>query len=192
MAYLIAEIVLSSAISEDSCSAFLEHAGVSLNFGPRFRRFNAALPMIDLTLYRQRIGCYRGYSVGRKKRARGVGGGSGGVNYSHVPPFSTCFRGVNTRSKLIEELVIRSPQYYTNQKFMFGLYFYFMSLFFVVTSMILLAQKSTVVKNIFPGVLDLNIKLSLMAMVHIKVGYFCLLSAGIFKCFIKKCRSTRK
>ncbi len=148
--------------------------------------------MIDLVLYRQRIGCYRGYSVGLGKLAKGRGFGSGGIRYSHVPPFSTCFRGVNLHSKSVEEKVIHGPQYYTKQKFIFGLYFYFMSIFFVVACMMLMAQNSTIVKNIFPGALYLKYKLSHMAMAHIKIGYFCLISAGIFKSFIIKFRSRKQ
>ncbi len=63
-----------------------------------------------------------------------------------------------------------------------------MSLFFVAASMILVEQNSTIVKTILPGSLYLKYKLSHIAMAHIKIGYFCLLSAGIFKSFIIKFR----
>ena len=114
------------------------------------------------------------------------------MKYSYVPLFSTCFRSVNMRSKSVEENVIRSPQHYTQNKLFFGLYLYLMSLFALITSTMLLVPNSTVSRNIFPGVVYLNFRLSFMTMAHIKVGYFCLLSAGLFKSLIRKSRFIRK
>ena len=141
--------------------------------------------MMDLMLYRCRIGVYAG------GRFRGESRKNLSRNSSIFLPSchkSTKFYYMDKSTKHINEQTVHSQQYFTHIKIFSVLYVYLI-LFFALISLLMIHSVSLSIPqtlHICPGAMYLNWKMSFFTVAHIKVAYFYLIFYAIprtiFRC----------
>ena len=130
--------------------------------------------MIDISIYRCRIGIYAG--------GRGLekGGNSRNENYdfsvfSPNCPRSTKFYLFEQSTKQFEENVVHGGKYFTNTKLFMLFYFYIMLLFTMITQSIVCSPNFKINYNIYSGVVYLKWDLSFITVSYIKIACFYLM-----------------
>ena len=142
--------------------------------------------MIDLELYRSRIGIFGG-GMGKGKGVKGCGkGNADGKQFTNPSAFNPhnrpgpmkFFKCDNTGTW--SENIIRSPPEFFHQSLHITLYSYIMLMFLLITLSIV--SSHTFIVNIPHSSLPyINFKISILSLMHIKIGYFCILSTVILK-----------
>ena len=135
--------------------------------------------MIDLALYRCRIGLFCGCGVGR------LGGKSKdrGKDQYHKPyvfsptnrPQSTKFNLFNKSTMEPEENIVHNTTYFMHTKFYMLLYLYMILIFTLITLSIVCLPDFMISLNIYPGVVYLKWDLSFITLSQIKIAYFYLI-----------------
>ena len=139
--------------------------------------------MIDLVQYRFRIGTYKGMGA----RGNGMINSTGEfLDFSVFNPYnrskSIIFYTADTKSGRWTANILQSSIRHIHLSFLALIYIYIMSLLTscMLSKLVLsCCSKSDLIVNTI-GVY-VNLKLSLICLTHIKIGYFCLLSSIILK-----------
>ena len=132
--------------------------------------------MIDLSVYRYRIGIFGG----------GKGGRLGGKlkdqdkNQGHKPsvfsptnrPQSTKFNLFNLSSMELEENIVHSNSYFMHTNLCMLLYLSIILIFMLITSSFVCSPNFKISQNIFPGVVYLKWDLSFITISQIKIAFF--------------------
>ena len=145
--------------------------------------------MIDLSLYRCRIGLYGGGvgkgNGGNFKDRGGFNSRPQGQDYSvFIPtgcPTSTKFYLFEQSNNKFEENIVHSSNYFMYNKLFMLLYFYLILIFTIITFSFVCSTNFKISLNICPGVVYLNWDLSFITISQIKVAYFYLIFYVIFR-----------
>ena len=137
--------------------------------------------MIDISIYRCRIGTFSG--------GKGLGKGgnlrNGSYDFSVFSPTnspkSTKFYMFEHSTKQFEENVVHNGIYFTYTKLFMLFYFYIMLIFTMITLSFVCSPNFKVNHNIYPGVVYLNWDLSFISFSQIKIAYFYLIFYVLFK-----------
>ena len=132
--------------------------------------------MIDLAVYRYRIGIFGGGQGGRlggKVKDRGK-------HQNHKPsvfsptnrPQSTKFNIYNKSSMELEENIVHSNSYFMHNSLYMLLYLCIILVFMLITSSFICSPNFKISHNICPGVVYLNWDLSFIIISHIKIAFF--------------------
>ena len=141
--------------------------------------------MIDVVQYRFRIGTYQG--TGAKGRGPGRINFSGQFRDSSMfNPYnrseSILFYTLDTTSGVWMANLLHSPMKHINLAFFTFIYIYIISLISFCMLSYLVSSYFTLKSLNFNSIGSyLNLELSLVCLMHIKIGYFCLLSSIIIK-----------
>ena len=131
--------------------------------------------MIDLALYRCRVGIFGGGGF----RGKGSSAKNQGQRFSVFSPTGcprpTKFYRFDQSNNTVEENLIHSGKYFTYTKFNMLLYFYIILLFTIISLSIVNSPNFNISPNICPDVMYLNWDLSFITISQIKIAYFYLI-----------------
>ena len=131
--------------------------------------------MIDLALYRCRIGIFGGGGFRGKGSTLQNKGQKFSVFSPTGCPSSTKFYRFEKSSNKCEENVVRSSNYFMYSNLFMLLYFYIILLFTIITLPIVLSPSFKISHIICPGVMYLKWDLSFITISQIKIAYFYLI-----------------
>ena len=137
--------------------------------------------MIDPQLYRCRVGMFVGGGDKgcRKLKSQNQFTDSSAFNpYNRPAPIK--FPNLDSGFCPGTENIIHSPSDYIRYSLQITCYSYFM-LMFLIIMLAITSSQNFITNHVYPSMPYINFKLSLICMMHIKIGYFCLTSCVFLK-----------
>ena len=134
--------------------------------------------MIDITLYRFRIGVFGGGSV----RGRVAFRNKGHSDFITYYLKSVKFYRLNTNNMHFEENIVHSQKHFIHSNMLLLLYIYFIS-FFTCTSLLMINSTSFSISHLVNPAIYLNWNIPSITLAYIKVAYSIIMSYALIRVF---------